>query len=80
MLDSRKFLVLLPMGPGHPNTRSEWQATELFGFGMTLVNRYQENRHAYHLYKYDIATYKKVPEWLNVSRWANPELWNKYRW
>ena len=33
-----------------------------------------------HLYKYDIATYKQTPDWLNSRHWANPAMWNKYRW
>lgn len=32
------------------------------------------------LYQFDIATYKTTPDWLSPNNWANPELWDKYRW
>lgn len=32
------------------------------------------------LYLFDIESYKDTPDWLNPRNWANPELWDKYRW
>ncbi|WP_322520450.1 DUF6231 family protein [Guyparkeria halophila] len=32
------------------------------------------------IYLFDIETYKRTPDWLNARHWANPELWDKYRW
>ncbi|KTG17767.1 hypothetical protein AUR63_06500 [Guyparkeria sp. XI15] len=32
------------------------------------------------VYQFDIETYKDTPDWLNPRNWANPELWDKYRW
>lgn len=29
---------------------------------------------------FDLAHYKVTPDWLNPKHWANPELWDKYRW
>ncbi|MDR9406012.1 MAG: DUF6231 family protein [Spiribacter sp.] len=31
-------------------------------------------------YRFDIRDYKSTPDWLNARHWANPELWDKYRW
>ena len=31
-------------------------------------------------YEFDMAHYKTTPDWLNPRNWANPELWDKYRW
>ncbi len=31
-------------------------------------------------YEFDMAHYKVTPDWLNPRHWANPELWDKYRW
>ena len=31
-------------------------------------------------YQFDIDNYKVTPDWLNPRHWANPELWDKYRW
>ena len=32
------------------------------------------------LYVFDIENYKDTPDWLSPRNWANPELWDKYRW
>ena len=32
------------------------------------------------LYLFDIETYKDTPDWLSPRNWANPELWDKFRW
>ena len=32
------------------------------------------------VYQFDIETYKDTPDWLSPRNWANPELWDKYRW
>ena len=29
---------------------------------------------------FDIDDYKHTPDWLSPRNWANPELWNRYRW
>ncbi len=31
-------------------------------------------------YTFNIANYKETPEWLSPRNWANPELWDKFRW
>lgn len=31
-------------------------------------------------YRFDIRDYKTTPDWLNARHWANPQLWDKYRW
>ena len=28
-----------------------------------------------HVFYYDLATYKTVPDWLNARHWAHPERW-----
>jgi hypothetical protein len=29
---------------------------------------------------FDVGSYKATPDWLNARHWANPQLWDKYRW
>ena len=31
-------------------------------------------------YEYDLARYKRTPDWLNARYWAHPERWNRQRW
>lgn len=32
------------------------------------------------LYGFNLYDYKQRPDWLNAKYWANPELWDRYRW
>ncbi len=75
-----RFCLIVPIGTGWTGQRSTWEPNDLLGFGMSRVSRYSQDGKTVELYKYDIATYKKTPEWLNPSNWANPHLWDKYRW
>lgn len=80
-LYTARFCTAVRVGDDWTGLSSTWTRNELLGIGMMLVNSYEDdgNRRV-QLYKYDIATYKPTPRWLNPEDWANPELWNKYRW
>lgn len=56
-----------------------WSHAELLAFGLTPVAT-GSNDDACALYAFDIAHYKQTPDWLNSDNWANPELFDKYRW
>lgn len=79
-LHTSRFCVLAAVGDNREDLRSRWTGADFLSYGMKLVNRYQTDDGMLHLYKYDIASYKSTPDWLNARNWANPELWNKYRW
>lgn len=32
------------------------------------------------VFLFDLYDYKRTPDWLNAKYWANPELFDKYRW
>ena len=75
-----QFCVVLPIAPEHGDDENAWRANELLALGLTLVNQYPTEQQPLMMFKYDIATYKKTPDWFNAESWANPELWDKYRW
>lgn len=79
-IHTARFLMVIRMGDKWDQLKSIWQTVDLLGFGMKLVNRYEFDDKPIHVYKYDISTYKKTPEWLNAKNWANPQLWDKFRW
>ena len=79
-LYTRRFCVAVRIGDDWPSLQSTWSRNELLALGMSLVNTYTDDDRPIHLYKYDIGTYKPTPRWLNPGDWANPELWDKYRW
>ncbi|MEJ2059278.1 MAG: DUF6231 family protein [Acidihalobacter sp.] len=53
-----------------------WPARDLIAFGLSEVGRSETQV----LYRYDVSTYKRTPDWLNPRFWAHPELWDKFRW
>lgn len=71
----RHFVALVPVGDTWEGHRSRWEATDLLGYGMTLLARYREDGKPLHLYHYAIETYKTTPEWFNSRHWAHPERW-----
>lgn len=80
-VNTARLCASVRIGDDWPNLKSTWTRNDMLAVGMTLVNSYEdESGRPLHLYKYDIATYKSTPRWLNPDNWANPELWNKYRW
>ena len=57
---------------------NHWTTEELLAYGLYRVAEYANARLA--LYEFDIAHYKQTPDWLSDKYWANPDLFNKYRW
>jgi len=75
-----QYCISLPIT--HVNKQETWGNTDLFAFALSQVSCYEnedENRQ-YAVYKYDLNNYKHTPDWLNADNWANPDMWNKYRW
>lgn len=79
-IHTERFCALVPVGPGGARHASAWDHTDLVAHGMTLLGRYQKAGDPLSLYGFDIASYKRTPDWLNPRHWAHPELWDKYRW
>jgi len=53
---------------------------DLMALGFVALGRYRHQDHGLRLYEVALATYKTTPDWLNSRDWANPRLWDKYRW
>ncbi len=62
------------------NAEGPWSRRELVGFGFVHLGDCTLNNAAVNLFEFDISTYKTTPDWLNPRNWANPELWERYRW
>jgi hypothetical protein len=77
-----QYCVGLSLNTG--DSTSDWQLNDLFAFALDRVASYHgetNNQPAEcGLFKYNIMEYKKTPKWLNTKNWANPKMWNKYRW
>jgi hypothetical protein len=53
---------------------------ELIGLGL---HRWQDSRDTdrrRRWFHFALQDYKTTPDWLNARHWANPELWDKFRW
>jgi len=79
-LHNARLLVLLPEKPGEHDI-SHWDLADLSGLGLRLEARTSNSDgETLLLYGFDIANYKRTPDWLNARHWANPEQWGKHRW
>ncbi len=79
-LHTTRFYAVLPINGQSQGQKTTWQTGDLIAYGMVLAGQYTDNGKQVHLYKFDINDYKKTPDWFNADHWANPELWDKYRW
>jgi hypothetical protein len=65
---ARRLVILLDQQPGAEIRQ------QLIGLGLHQLSNYPG------VFYHDLYDYKPTPDWLNNRFWANPELWNKYRW
>lgn len=72
-LHARHIFVLLPVGG-----ECVWQQADLFALGFLRQDVDAETQ--LQLYRFELEHYKTTPDWLNSDYWANPELFDKYRW
>lgn len=73
-LYARRIWVVLQAGK--PGLRHG----DLMGHGFSRAGRYSLENRPVALYEFDIGTYKTTPDWLSSKHWANPRLFDKYRW
>lgn len=59
--------------------RGEWSHGDMIGHGYSRVGDGATDA-GESLYRFDIADYKTTPDWLNDRYWANPQLYDKFRW
>jgi hypothetical protein len=72
---ARRILALLPL-----QENSAWQHGDMIGHGFTSLRRFAHTPQPLELFEFDVASYKTTPDWLNSKHWANPQLFDKYRW
>ena len=76
---AQRLCVLVESGKA-AGGETPWSDAELSAFGLTLLSRLDEEGGQARLYGFDIASYKRTPDWLSPKHWAHPELWGKFRW
>ena len=79
-LHAKRFWLLVPIGLERSNHASVWNQNDLIAFGMVRLSTYPDQKGEWHLYQYDLMTYKTTPEWYNSRYWANPQMWDKKWW
>ncbi len=55
-------------------------ASQLHTLGFIRILSKPTQEQGIDIWQFNIKNYKPVPDWLNAKFWANPELWNQYRW
>lgn len=73
---TQRLYVRIALGAG----KDPWTANDFIALGMEEAAAWKEAGQLFHLYKFDLFTYKPAPEWFNAKYWAHPELWDKYPW
>lgn len=63
----------------HPGDTVE-QTQRMGALGLRCLEIFDVNGQPWGLNHFSLKTYKKTPNWLNNRFWANPRLWNKFRW
>ncbi len=53
-----------------------WQLTDYLSLGLKYHGDYSGKS----IFSYTIENYHSKHDWLNNSFWANPKMYNKYRW
>jgi len=76
-LYARRTLLLTGLEAAQSDTLEH---ASVMALGFVHVDRYDYEGRSLRLYEFDIGTYKTTPDWLNSRDWANPRLWDKYRW
>ncbi|MDZ7809816.1 MAG: DUF6231 family protein [Arhodomonas sp.] len=57
-----------------------WRRSDLVALGYIHLGDCRDAAGPVSLYEFDISTYKTTPDWLSPRNWANPEMWDRYRW
>lgn len=63
----------------HPGDALE-QTRRMGALGLCCLQIFNICGQSWGLNHFSLKTYKKTPNWLNSRFWANPQLWNKFRW
>lgn len=65
---------------GAPQSGALLGRQQLIGLGFRRWETTGEGDNRRRWYEFSLADYKVTPDWLNARHWANPELWDRYRW
>ncbi len=57
-----------------------WTGHDLRALGLVPGPALADRPEGVQSYRFSLHDYKPAPDWLNAKHWANPELFDKYRW
>lgn len=75
-----RLVAAIPLGSAWAGHASHWEPGDLFALGLRALREYPTGEKTVQLFEFDIAQYKNTPDWLNSKHWANPDLFDKFRW
>ncbi len=70
----QRVLLVTPIGQGG------WPPEDLRAMAFVQLVREACGATTWGLFGFDLYDYKTTPDWLNPRYWANPHLWDRYRW
>jgi hypothetical protein len=63
-----------------PNAATHCQRDPLAALGFRQLDTHNENGQQIAVFDFNLRDYKSTPDWLNARFWANPALWDRFRW
>jgi len=77
---SQRVCVIVGSEIFHRDELESWNLADFSALGFRSLSAPGSGDHDPRLFTYDINSYKPTHDWLNPKNWANPELWDKFRW
>ncbi|MEM7293131.1 MAG: DUF6231 family protein [Pseudomonadota bacterium] len=69
-------LVVALLLEGNP----DWDEASLRSLGLKRLRCDKADEGQLAIYDFTLSNYKSTPKWLNNKHWANPDLWDRFRW
>jgi len=79
VIASLRDLLVKELWVLHPGDMAE-QTERMGALGLRCKHVVDVEGQSWGVNHFDLRRYKKTPHWLNSRYWANPELWNRFRW
>ena len=77
---SQRVCVIVWREIFHRDQPECWNLADFSALGFRSLSAPGSSEHDPRLFSYDLNSYKPTHDWLNPKNWANPELWDKFRW
>ena len=79
-LHAGRVLVAVSTREDSDPPAARWGLEQMLAHGLHSLGDAVQDGETVALYGFDIDRYKRTPDWLNPRNWANPQMWDRFRW